>query len=153
MIIEPFTCKRCGAKEFALGLCAETDCSVAKVWIYSKTNGRHLLKMDTVEYNLLFRYPGFKGICIQSTNTKRAGRNPSLYPVIYGKDPQTGKPFVKQIHKVLIPYVPRGLVVDHINGDTFDNRRKNLEVVTRAENTRRAQITKKDREKWKHKSL
>ena len=47
-------------------------------------------------------------------------------------------PYVKQIHRVLIPIVPYGHVVDHKNGDTFDNRLDNLEIVTRAENTRRA---------------
>lgn len=114
----------------------------AQLYIYSKTNGRHLLTMDYEKYYELLRYPGFRGICIQSTNTKKEGKNPTLYPVIYGKDPQTGKPFVKQIHKVLIPYVRLGNVVDHINGDTFDNRLENLEVVTRAENTRRAQRKK-----------
>jgi len=107
--------------------------------IYSKTNGTHTLKLDREDYKTLFSFPGFKGICIQSTNTKRTGRKPSLYPVIYGKSPYTETPYVKQIHRVLIPSVPAGHVVDHINGDTFDNRKTNLEVVTRAENTRRAQ--------------
>lgn len=41
-----------------------------------------------------------------------------------------------------MPVAPRGYVIDHVNGDTFDNRKSNLEVVTRAENTRRAQIKK-----------
>lgn len=115
---------------------------IAELRIYSKTNGTHLLRLNHEDYRTIFSYPGFKGICIQSTNTKREGRNPSLYPVIYGKDPYTEKPYVKQIHKILIPAVPKGHVVDHINGNTFDNRRENLEIVTRAENTRRAQIKK-----------
>lgn len=115
---------------------------IAELKIYSKTNGTHLLKLDYEDYYTIFRYPGFKGICIQSTNTKREGRNPTLYPVIYGKNPQTDRPYVKQIHKIIMPVAPRGYVIDHVNGDTFDNRKSNLEVVTRAENTRRAQIKK-----------
>ena len=108
------------------------------LYIDSKTNGRHLLKINKESYKVIFSFPGFKGLCIQSTNTKREGKNPSLYPCIYGKDPFTSKPYVKQIHRVLIPIVPYGHVVDHKNGDTFDNRLDNLEIVTRAENTKRA---------------
>lgn len=40
-----------------------------------------------------------------------------------------------RIHR-LICDPPDDLVVDHINGDVLDNRRKNLRVCTHAENTR-----------------
>lgn len=109
------------------------------LYISSKTNRRHLLHLNRDSYQKLLRVPGFRGLCIQSTNTKKIGKNPTLYPCVYGKDPYTEKPFVKQIHRVIIPFVPSGHVVDHVNGNTFDNRLENLEVVTRAENTRRAQ--------------
>jgi len=32
---------------------------------------------------------------------------------------------------------PKGMEVDHLNGDTFNNLRDNLEIVTKAENIRR----------------
>lgn len=110
------------------------------LYIDSKTNGRHLLKLNRSSYKILFSFPGFKGLCIQSTNTKREGRNPTLYTCVYGKHPVTMVPYVKQVHRVLIPSVPKGYVVDHVNGNTFDNRFENLEIVSRAENTRRAQL-------------
>lgn len=108
--------------------------------IYSKTNGTRVLQLDERSYKTLFSYPGFRGFCIQSTNSKKGGRNPTLYPCIYGRDPRTLRHYVKQVHRVLIPIVPFGCVVDHIDGNTFNNELRNLEVVTRAENTRRAQL-------------
>jgi hypothetical protein len=38
---------------------------------------------------------------------------------------------------------PQGLVVDHINGDSLDNRRENLRVVTHVENLAGTFFTKK----------
>ena len=111
-----------------------------RIPMYSKTNGRHILKLDTKSLSILIWYPGFRGLCIQSTNTKKEVNNPTLYPCIYGRDPRTSRHYVKQIHKILCPYVPAGHVVDHVDGDTFNNELRNLEIVTRTENIRRAQI-------------
>ena len=40
------------------------------------------------------------------------------------------------LHRVIMENPPRGMVVDHINGDTLDNRRCNLRVTTHQENMR-----------------
>jgi hypothetical protein len=40
------------------------------------------------------------------------------------------------MHKVIMGMPPRGLVVDHRNGDGLDNRRSNLRFSTRAGNAR-----------------
>ena len=42
------------------------------------------------------------------------------------KTPRT----TKKLHQLLLPDVPAGYVVDHINGDRLDNRRCNLRIVT-----------------------
>src|ERR1051325_6561101 len=42
-------------------------------------------------------------------------------------------PFVLMHRQIMNP--PKGYVVDHINGDSLDNRRVNLRIVTQRENT------------------
>lgn len=42
--------------------------------------------------------------------------------------------------------IPEGYVVDHINHNSLDNRRENLEVITQAQNMKRSPGWKKRRE-------
>ena len=106
--------------------------------INSKTYGQKTVHIGVSDFYALTHF--WSGFCIQSTNTKGKGKNPSLYPVVWRYE--NGRTIVRKIHSVLGLQVPEGYVVDHLDGNTFNNRRNNLEVVTRAENTRRAQVKK-----------
>lgn len=48
--------------------------------------------------------------------------------------PETGKKTSVRMHREIIGCIPRGAVIDHINGDGLDNRRCNLRVATRQQN-------------------
>lgn len=48
---------------------------------------------------------------------------------------RNGKWTTEYLHRV-IARAPEGTEVDHINGDTLDNRRSNLRIVSRGENER-----------------
>lgn len=50
------------------------------------------------------------------------------YPSTYEKGSQL------RLHRLLLTDIPKGLVVDHINRNKMDNRRKNLRIVTQKEN-------------------
>ena len=51
---------------------------------------------------------------------------------------KNGKKTTIPLHRFLVD-CPKGKVVDHINGDTLDNRRQNLRVVSNAENLQNRQ--------------
>lgn len=63
----------------------------------------------------------------QAGNTSKPGNDPRWYAMR-----KEGGVTVYLHRAVACP--PAGLVVDHIDGDTLDNRRSNLRVVTHREN-------------------
>lgn len=59
---------------------------------------------------------------------------------IYASKMNNGKLYLARddklyIHRLVMGEVPRNMVVDHINGDTLDNRKVNLRIVTPKENS------------------
>ena len=46
---------------------------------------------------------------------------------------ENGKQTTIKMHRIIID-CPQGLLVDHINGDSLDNRRSNLRIVTNQQN-------------------
>ena len=83
-------------------------------------------------------YPSYVGLIIGETETKL---DKKIYNKIKNKHWRISSgskwPYVKggktYLHR-LITECPVGKVVDHINGDTLDNRLKNLRVCSQSEN-------------------
>lgn len=54
-----------------------------------------------------------------------------------GRSKRIGKHFIKILMHRIIMNCPDGLMVDHKNGKTLDNRKENLEICTNSENIKR----------------
>lgn len=74
--------------------------------------------------------------------------NPALWGCTYtGKTyfiirfQHKGVSHLARLHRIIVN-APRGMCVDHINGNTLDNRRSNLRICTRHENTMNQRVRK-----------
>lgn len=56
-----------------------------------------------------------------------------------------GKQRATKMHRYLLGNPPMGKVYDHLNGNTLDNRRENLIIVTRRQNCQNLHIKKSSR--------
>ena len=70
------------------------------------------------------------------------GRAPNIYAAI--KIGGRRSPRVLYLHRALLA-APKGLEVDHINGDKLDNRRSNLRLATRKENGRNQKLNARNK--------
>lgn len=46
------------------------------------------------------------------------------------------------LHRLIMGFIPKDLVVDHINGDTLDNQKSNLRLVSRSLNSKNTEKRK-----------
>ena len=109
-----------------------------RVKISSPVNGTDIFVIDTEEWNRLhddYENIFFTTQKIDRTKYKRYGIKPYVYVTHgpYGHSPSQRT--CSRLHR-LICNTPEGMVTDHINGDSLDNRKSNLRVCTNAENAR-----------------
>lgn len=83
--------------------------------------------IDTADIELASSHGG-RWMIVKDSNYKKA----KLY--VYGYVPKKN---MVALHRLLMDF-PEGLVVDHINNDSLDNRRSvNLQAITASENVKR----------------
>ncbi len=87
--------------------------------------------VDDHDFEHLSRY---KWYVLKVRNTQYAVRN---------KAKHEPKPTTRCMHRDIME-PQKGLDVDHMNGDGLDNRRRNLRVVTRAENNKNLGIDRRN---------
>lgn len=100
------------------------------------TQGRVAL-VDDEDYEWLSQWKW----CLRSS--------PSARNVYAGRRcPVKNDGYVIRMHREILS-VPRGMEVDHINGDGLDNRRKNLRIVTRKQSARNSRVKRNSRSGYK----
>ena len=95
--------------------------SYAFITVVRKNKERISFKIDKEDVELLSKYQW----CVQGNDSKST----SNYYAITNAKTKAGTHTTIKMHQLLCPTVPHQ-VVDHINGDTTDNRKGNLRAVS-----------------------
>ena len=90
--------------------------------------------VDDEDYETVAGYKWYASINV-FPNGKKYVYAKHMLPVINGKRRE------ERMHQLLME-VPHGLHVDHINGDTLDNRKSNMRIVTNRQNNMNRHQTK-----------
>ena len=96
-----------------------------KYKIISNKHGVHYVLLDNTDFKLIKELGGKWGVC-------------KMRDVFYVQKRFPNNK-VKQLHRFLLN-APNGTYVDHINGNTLDNRRQNLRICTNSANLRNGRI-------------
>lgn len=62
---------------------------------------------------------------------------------------KNGKYTKHLMHRIIMGVINKNIMVDHINGNTLDNRRENLRLVNRSENLQNSKIRSDSKNKYK----
>ena len=100
------------------------DKSIREFIIESKTHGIHMVLIDEEDWDRVSQH-------IWHLNKNDRNKHKNVYYVVTGS--KNAPKRRTRLHR-LIMNCPDNKVIDHINGNTLDNRKINLEIVDRKDN-------------------
>lgn len=87
-------------------------------------NNKGIILVDDEDYNFLNQFRWY----LRRSNKRNNQLGYAQTPITINR-----KQTSIIMHKILID-IPNGMVIDHINHNTFDNRKSNLRIVTKSQN-------------------
>lgn len=100
-----------------------------------KTNNKYSILVDMEDYERLSKYTWYA-----RKDTKSGKRYATAYTYTNGKRIVTG------MHRLLLGLsLYDGKIVDHINGNTLDNRKSNLRLATRGQNKSNSTVSRNNK--------